>query len=321
MDRLVVKIVGIGTGGCQAVNYVYNKGTSGVDFVFIDSSAFDYSNFAYRLWIDTESTEGGPAYASEIGRKAAEAKREEIKAALQGANVIFLIDGMGGSTGNGAAPVVAEIAQSLDGNYLTVGIVTRPFKFEGEHRFCQAQEGIDLLKEKVDSLLVIPNEGLRTLDPDLTSQNTFEASDKVICHAVQSITDLFLEHKLVGIDLADVVSVMKNAGLAYIGIGLASGKNNVVKAAQEAMLSPLLESPVCCAQGVIVSYYVPPKVDLKDINGATTMIYNATSENVNLIWNFTFDEKSEDETCVTIITTDIGKKDRNDLPPPLFSDR
>ena len=218
--KLVIKIVGVGTGGCHAVDHMYLKGISGVDFVFIDTHPYTFgrSDITEQICLSTGLTEG--PYDPEMGRKAAEESREEIAAALQGADMVIIVAGMGGSIGAGAAPVVAEIAQSI-GSDLTVGVAARPFKYEGEHWLCRAQEGIALFKEKVDSLVVISNEHLRKMKPELTTENAFTASNEVLYQEVQGLCDPITRNCL--ISFADIVSLMKNAGLAHIGVGQASG--------------------------------------------------------------------------------------------------
>ena len=228
--------------------------------------------------------------------------------------MVFITAGMGGGTGTGAAPIIAEIAHDM--GILTIGVVTRPFEFEGKRRIRQAQEGIIKLKEKVDALLVIPNERLRAINPEITFVNAFAAADEVLRQAVQSISDLINIKGTINLDFADVTSVMKDAGFAHMGIGRASGEGKAEKAAKEAITSPLLETSINGARGVIVNFLVPPNIDLRDINNASAMIHDAASEEVNLIWGVAFDENLDDEISITVIATDFEHESGYSIPTP-----
>ncbi len=278
-----------------------------------DLQALRFSSATYKLNIGDKLTRGmGAGGKPEIGEKAAEESREEIAAAMKGTDMVFITAGMGGGTGTGAAPVIAEIAHDM--GILTIGVVTRPFEFEGKRRIRQAQEGIIKLKEKVDALLVIPNERLRAINPEITFVNAFAAADEVLRQAVQSISDLINIKGTVNLDFADVTAVMKDAGFAHMGIGRASGEGKAEKAAKEAITSPLLETSINGARGVIVNFLVPPNIDLKDINNASAMIHDAASEEVNLIWGVAFDENLDDEIYITVIATDFEHESGYSIP-------
>ena len=314
---VAIKVVGVGGGGGNAVDHMCSSGMSSVEFVSVntDLQALRFSSATYKLNIGDKLTRGmGAGGKPEIGEKAAEESREEIAAALKGTDMVFITAGMGGGTGTGAAPIIAEIAHDL--GILTIGVVTRPFEFEGKRRIRQAQEGIIKLKEKVDALLVIPNERLRAINPEITFVNAFAAADEVLRQAVQSISDLINIKGTVNLDFADVTSVMKDAGFAHMGIGRASGEGKAEKAAKEAITSPLLETSINGARGVIVNFLVPPNIDLKDINNASAMIHDAASEEVNLIWGVAFDENLDDEIYITVIATDFEHESGYSIPTP-----
>ncbi len=312
---VAIKVVGVGGGGGNAVDHMCSSGMSSVEFVSVntDLQALRFSSATYKLNIGDKLTRGmGAGGKPEIGEKAAEESREEIAAAMKGTDMVFITAGMGGGTGTGAAPVIAEIAHDM--GILTIGVVTRPFEFEGKRRIRQAQEGIIKLKEKVDALLVIPNERLRAINPEITFVNAFAAADEVLRQAVQSISDLINIKGTVNLDFADVTAVMKDAGFAHMGIGRASGEGKAEKAAKEAITSPLLETSINGARGVIVNFLVPPNIDLKDINNASAMIHDAASEEVNLIWGVAFDENLDDEIYITVIATDFEHESGYSIP-------
>ncbi len=314
---VAIKVVGVGGGGGNAVDHMCSSGMSSVEFVSVntDLQALRFSSATYKLNIGDKLTRGmGAGGKPEIGEKAAEESREEISATLKGTDMVFITAGMGGGTGTGAAPIIAEIAHDM--GILTIGVVTRPFEFEGKRRIRQAQEGIIKLKEKVDALLVIPNERLRAINPEITFVNAFAAADEVLRQAVQSISDLINIKGTINLDFADVTSVMKDAGFAYMGIGPASGEGKAEKAAKEAITSPLLETSINGARGVIVNFLVPPNIDLRDINNASAMIHDAASEEVNLIWGVAFDENLDDEISITVIATDFEHESGYSIPTP-----
>ena len=314
---VAIKVVGVGGGGGNAVDHMCSSGMSSVEFVSVntDLQALRFSSATYKLNIGDKLTRGmGAGGKPEIGEKAAEESREEISATLKGTDMVFITAGMGGGTGTGAAPIIAEIAHDM--GILTIGVVTRPFEFEGKRRIRQAQEGIIKLKEKVDALLVIPNERLRAINPEITFVNAFAAADEVLRQAVQSISDLINIKGTINLDFADVTSVMKDAGFAHMGIGRASGEGKAEKAAKEAITSPLLETSINGARGVIVNFLVPPNIDLRDINNASAMIHDAASEEVNLIWGVAFDENLDDEISITVIATDFEHESGYSIPTP-----
>ena len=314
---VAIKVVGVGGGGGNAVDHMCSSGMSSVEFVSVntDLQALRFSSATYKLNIGDKLTRGmGAGGKPEIGEKAAEESREEISATLKGTDMVFITAGMGGGTGTGAAPIIAEIAHDM--GILTIGVVTRPFEFEGKRRIRQAQEGIIKLKEKVDALLVIPNERLRAINPEITFVNAFAAADEVLRQAVQSISDLINIKGTINLDFADVTSVMKDAGFAHMGIGRANGEGKAEKAAKEAITSPLLETSINGARGVIVNFLVPPNIDLRDINNASAMIHDAASEEVNLIWGVAFDENLDDEISITVIATDFEHESGYSIPTP-----
>ena len=311
-NRILIRVVGIGNGGSNAVDYMYDSGIDGVkseEFIAIntDSLALRLSKATCKLNIGNKLTKGvGAEGEPEIGEKAARESREEIIAALKGADMIFIIAGMGGGTGTGAAPIVAEIARDM--GCLTIGVVTRPFEFEGEHRIRQAKEGIARLKDKVDTLLVISNERLRYINPEITSQNAFAAADKMLYQPVQLISYLVNVQWIIGMDFADITSIIKRAGLSYIGLGRAKETDWVEQAVKEAINFPLMEKSIHNARGIIVNFQVPPNVDLKYINNAAAMIHDAASEDVELLWGVAFDENMEDVFRITMIATNFDEK-------------
>ncbi len=312
---VAIKVIGVGGGGGNAVNRMCSGGMSSVEFISVntDIQSLRFSNATYKLHIGDKLTRGqGAGGDPSKGQKAAEESKDEIAAALKGTDMVFITAGMGGGTGTGAAPVVAKIAQEM--GILTVGVVTKPFEFEGKRRMDQANAGITTLKENVDSLLVIPNERLRSLNPDITLFNAFAAADEVLMQAVQSISDLINIKGVINLDFADVTSIMKSAGYAHMGIGRASGADKAEKAAQAAIASPLLETSINGARGVIVNFLTSPNIDLADINTASSMIHDAAHNDVNLIWGVAFDESLEDEIRITVIATDFDHESGYSIP-------
>ena len=256
LDNVVnIKVIGVGGGGGNAVNRMVENGVQGVEFVSIntDMQALNYSQATTKIQIGEKLTKGQGAGANpEIGRKAAEESKDQIAAALANTNMVFITAGMGGGTGTGAAPVVAQIAREL--GILTVGVVTRPFAFEGKKRLEQALSGIEELNKNVDSLVIIPNERLKYVsEQKITFKNAFEIADGVLRQAVKNISELITVPGFINLDFADVTSVMKDAGFAHIGTGSAAGKDKAAEAAREAISSPLLETSIDMAHGVIVS--------------------------------------------------------------------
>lgn len=305
IEGVQIKVVGVGGGGGNAVNRMVRQGVQGVEFVSIntDHQALYLSQATQKIQIGDKLTHGmGAGSNPEKGQRAAEESREEITAALKGTDMVFITAGMGGGTGTGAAPVIAEIARDL--GILTVGIVTKPFKFEGRKRMEQAESGIAALREQVDSLVVIPNERLKMVsEQSITLANAFEVADDVLRQGVQSISQLIMVPGLVNLDFADVTAVMKDAGYAHMGIGRADGKDKAKTAAQAAIASPLLETSIEGARGVIINITSSPDIDLEDVELASSMISDAAHPDANIIWGAAFDESLEDEICVTVIAT------------------
>ncbi len=298
-----IKVVGVGGGGGNAVNRMVRAGVKGVEFVAIntDQPALAVSQATQKIQIGDKLTHGMGAGANpEKGQRAAEESREEIVAALQNTDMVFITAGMGGGTGTGAAPVVAAIAREL--GILTVGIVTKPFAFEGRRRMEQAENGIANLREHVDSLLVIPNERLKNVtDTRITLANAFEVADDVLRQGVQSISELVQGLGVINLDFADVTAIMKDAGYAHMGVGRASGKGKAEDAATAAISSPLLETTINGARGVIISVTASPDIDLEDVSTASAMISDAVHPDATVIWGVAFDDSMDDEMRVTVI--------------------
>ena len=304
-----IKVVGVGGGGNNAVNRMISTNIRGVEFIAVntDKQALRSSNAPNQIVIGEKITRGHGAGANpEIGQRAAEENTEEIKAALAGADMVFIATGMGGGTGTGAAPVVARIAKEMD--ILTVAIVTKPFIFEGSRRMRQAEEGIRQLSQYVDSLVIIPNERLKQVsDTRITLYNAFEIADDVLRRGVQSISELINVPGFINLDFADVTSVMHDAGFAHMGVGSATGKDKAELAAKAAISSPLLETSIKGATGILVSISISPDVGLEDADLASTMIANEASPDANVIWGVAFDPDLDDEMKITIIATGFEK--------------
>ena len=289
-----IKVIGVGGGGNNAVNRMITSGIKGVEFVAIntDRQALNHSDAATQLVVGEKLTRGFGAGANpQIGSRAAEESIEEIKTILQDADMVFITAGMGGGTGTGAAPVVARVAHEMD--ILTIGIVTKPFAFEGKRRMDQAVAGIAELSQYVDSLVVIPNDRLKQVsDSRITLENAFEIADGVLSRGTKSISELITVPGLVNLDFADVSSVMKNAGYAHMGVGSASGKDKAEQAAREAISSPLLESSISGSHGILISITVSPDVGLEDVDLASSMIAAEASPDANVIWGVTTEWRS-----------------------------
>ena len=305
IDNVQIKFVGVGGGGGNAVNRMVRSGVQGVEFISVntDHQALYLSQATQKIQIGDKLTRGmGAGSNPDKGQRAAEESREEITAALKGTDMVFIAAGMGGGTGTGAAPVVAEIARDL--GILTVGIVTKPFLFEGRKRMEQAENGIAMLRENVDSLVVIPNERLKMVsEQKITLANAFEAADDVLRQGVQSISQLIKVPGLVNLDFADVVAVMKDAGYAHMGIGRAGGKEKAELAAQAAIASPLLETSIDGARGVLINITSSADIDMEDVEYASSMISRAAHPDATIIWGAAFDDTMDDEISVTVIAT------------------
>ena len=306
LDNVVnIKVIGVGGGGGNAVNRMVENGVQGVEFVSIntDMQALNYSQATTKIQIGEKLTKGQGAGANpEIGRKAAEESKDQIAAALANTNMVFITAGMGGGTGTGAAPVVAQIAREL--GILTVGVVTRPFAFEGKKRLEQALSGIEELNKNVDSLVIIPNERLKYVsEQKITFKNAFEIADGVLRQAVKNISELITVPGFINLDFADVTSVMKDAGFAHIGTGSAAGKDKAAEAAREAISSPLLETSIDMAHGVIVSVIGSDDIGLDEVETAATMVQQAAHPDAHIIFGAFIDDTMDDEIRVVVIAT------------------
>ena len=313
-DNIVqIKVVGVGGGGGNALDRMVGAGVKCVEFISVntDHQALIRSKATQKIQIGEKITHGkGAGSKPEIGQKAAEESREEIAAALKGTDMVFITAWMGGGTGTGAAPIVAEIAREM--GILTIGIVTKPFAFEGRRRMEQAENGISALREHVDSLVVIPNERLKyASEQRITLINAFAVADDVLRQGVQSISDLILVPGLVNLDFADVTTVMKDAGYAHMGVGRSSGKDKAENAANMAISSPLLETAINGATGVIINITSSPDVGLDEIETASMMISEQADASADIIWGAAFDEEMEDEISVTVIATGFATRDKN----------
>lgn len=300
-----IKVVGVGGGGNNAVNRMIATNIRGVEFIAVntDAQALRSSSASTKLVIGEKITRGhGAGSNPEIGKRSAEESIEEIKQALEGADMVFVTTGMGGGTGTGAAPIVAKTAREM--GILTIGIVTKPFAFEGKKRMVQAELGIDVLKQYVDSLIIIPNERLKQVsDTRITLANAFEIADEVLRRGVQSVSELINVPGFVNLDFADVTSIMQDAGYAHMGVGSATGADKAQIAAKAAISSPLLETSIAGATGILVSITASPDIGLEDIDLASSMIAEEAHPDANIIWGAAFDPSLEDEMRVTIIAT------------------
>ncbi len=301
----VIKVVGVGGGGNNAVNRMVEAGLKGVEFISLnaDAQALLMSDADYKVQIGKDLTKGlGAGADPEVGNQAAEESREEIKEALKGADMVFITAGKGGGTGTGAAPVVAEISRELGA--LTVGVVTRPFGFEGRRRALQAEQGINTLRDKVDTLIVIPNDRLLQVAERKTSiLDAFRVADDVLRQGVQGITDLITVPGLINLDFADIRTIMANAGSALMGIGEASGDNRGAEAAKAAISSPLLEASVEGAQGVLLNISGPSDIGLYEVNEACEIVANAAHPEANIIFGAVIDDSLGEQVRVTVIAT------------------
>lgn len=306
-DIANIKVIGVGGGGGNAVDRMAKAGISGVELIAVntDKQALARS-LAKPIPIGEKVTSGRGAGAKpEVGQKSAEESRDSIVEALDDAQMVFITAGMGGGTGTGAAPIIAEIAKGK--GILTVGIVTKPFAFEGSHRMKQAEAGIAELAQHVDSLIVIPNERLKYVsDQKITFANAFGIADDVLRQGVNSVTDLITMPAFINLDFADVTAVMKDAGHAHMGIGRASGKDKAEQAANSAISSPLLETTISGAKGVIISITASPDITLEDVDTAAGIVRAQADEDANIIFGVAFDEKLDDEMIVTVIATGFG---------------
>ena len=304
-----IKVIGVGGGGVNAVNRMISTGVKGVEFIAIntDKQSLKKSVAPHKLVIGEKITNGfGAGSNPEIGKRAAEEAVNEIKNLCKGADMIFITAGMGGGTGTGAFPIVAKVAHDMD--ILTVGVVTTPFGFEGKRRMDQALAGIEEIREFVDSLVVIPNERLKLVtDTRITLASAFSEADDVLRRGVQSISDLINIPGFINIDFADVTSVIANSGVAYMGVGSAKGKDKAQIAANTAISSPLIETPIKGAKGILLSICASPDVGLEDVDLAANMIADECNPDASIIWGVAFDQSLEDEMRITIIAAGFDK--------------
>jgi cell division protein FtsZ len=300
-----IKVFGVGGAGSNAVNRMIAAGLNGVEFwsCNTDAQALDLSAAKNRLQIGSRLTRGlGAGGNPTVGEKAAEESREEIAAAVQGADMVFIAAGMGGGTGTGAAPIVAEIAR--DAGALTVGVVSRPFMFEGKRRSNQADAGIQEVKGRVDTLIVIPNQRLlEVVDHRASMQEAFVEADKILMQGVQGISDIITVPGLINVDFADVKAIMQTAGSALMGVGRATGEGRAIEAARNAINSPLLETTIDGASGVIFSVTGGPDLTLHEVQEAANVIYSAVSDEANIIFGAVLDDRLHGEVLITVIAT------------------
>ena len=314
-----IKVIGVGGGGNNAVNRMISTNIRGVEFIAVntDAQALASSNASKKLVIGEKITRGkGAGSNPDVGRRSAEESIEDIRRLLEGADMVFVTTGMGGGTGTGAAPVVAKIAKEL--GILTIGIVTKPFSFEGKRRMAQAEEGTANLREHVDSLIVIPNERLKQVSENRISFATaFETADEVLRRGVQSVSELVNVPGYVNLDFADVTAIMKDAGYAHMGVGTGRGQDKAVIAATAAISSPLLETSISGATGVLVSITAAPDIGLDEVDIASSMISKEAHPDANIIWGAAFDPSLEDEMRVTIIATGFEKSEKKPAIEPI----
>ena len=312
-----IKVVGVGGGGNNAINRMITSNLIGMEFIAVntDNQALHISKAESLLQIGSRLTKGlGAGSDPDIGRRAAEESREDIKIALDGADMVFITAGMGGGTGTGAAPVVADVARELGA--LTVGVVTKPFTFEGRHRAQQAEMGITDLKEKVDALITIPNDKLlQIIDKKTPMNEAFSYADEVLRQGVQGISDLIAKPAFINLDFADVKTIMKSAGTTMMGIGLATGENRAIEAATQAISSKLLETTIDGAKGVLFNITGSENMSMMEVNEAAEFIYNAADPDAKVIFGAGYDNSLEDAIMVTIIATGFeGKNKKIGLP-------
>ncbi|WP_407268054.1 cell division protein FtsZ [Radiobacillus sp. PE A8.2] len=306
MDQLAtIKVIGVGGGGSNAVNRMIEHGVQGVEFIAVntDAQALNLSKAEVKLQIGTKLTRGLGAGANpEVGKKAAEESKEQLQEALQGADMVFVTAGMGGGTGTGAAPVIAQVAKELGA--LTVGVCTRPFTFEGRKRSNQAVTGIEGLKDSVDTLIVIPNDRLlEIVDKNTPMLEAFREADNVLRQGVQGISDLIAVPGLINVDFADVKTIMADKGSALMGIGVATGENRATEAAKKAISSPLLETSIDGAHGILMNITGGTNLSLYEVQEAADIVTSAADQEVNVIFGSVINEELKDEIVVTVIAT------------------
>ncbi len=308
-----IKVIGCGGGGSNAVNRMIAEGLKNVEFIVIntDKQALALSHADQKIQIGEKLTKGLGAGANpEIGQKAAEESREEITAAIKGANMVFITAGMGGGTGTGAAPIVAEIAKSME--ILTVGVVTKPFPFEGKKRMRHAEMGIANLKEKVDTLVIIPNEKLlKMADKKTTLLESFKLADDILRQGVQAISDLITITGMINADFADIKTVMRDKGLAHMGVGIARGENRADMAVKDAISSPLLETSIDGATGVILNFTGGPEMGAMEVYEAADVVKEAADPDANIIFGAVIDESLGEDIRITVIATGFENEENS----------
>lgn len=314
LDPLVnIKVVGVGGGGGNALNCMVAAGIKDIEYISVntDAAALRTSKATVKIQIGAKLTRGrGAGNKPEIGERSAQENRDEIAAALKGANMVFITAGMGGGTGTGAAPVVAEIAKEMD--ILTVAVVTKPFVFEREQKMRQAEKGIEQLKKNVDSLVVIPNERLLVgADKPLTMKESFALADDILKTGVKSISDLIIEDGFINLDFADVSSIMKDAGYAHMAIGHGTGKDKAVEAANAVITSPLLETSISGAKRLLINIVMSEDVLSSDVDTATKLISDAAADGVEIIFGTSFKEDLQDEMNITVIAAGFDEEAKN----------
>ena len=313
-----IKVIGVGGGGGNAVNRMIEAGVQGVDFVAIntDKQVLLTSSAPTKIAIGDKLTKGhGAGSDPTVGQSAAEESIEDISNVIRGADMVFITTGMGGGTGTGAAPIVAKVAKEM--GILTIGIVTKPFAFEGRKRMLQAEAGIVQLRDYVDSLVIIPNERLKQISENrITLANAFEYADDVLRQGVQSISDLINTPGIVNLDFADVSSVMRNAGYAHMGVGIGTGRDKAEVAAKAAISSPLLETTISGATGILINVTASPDISLDEVETCSSMISNEAHPDATIIWGATFDNTLEDTIRVTVIATGFKQDDKAALVAP-----
>ncbi|AXH98628.1 cell division protein FtsZ [Sporosarcina sp. PTS2304] len=306
----VIKVIGVGGGGNNAVNRMIEHGVQGVEFIAVntDAQALQLSSAEVKLQIGEKLTRGLGAGANpEVGKKAAEESKEQIEEALRGADMVFVTAGMGGGTGTGAAPVIAQIAKDIGA--LTVGVVTRPFTFEGRKRSTSASGGIAAMKEAIDTLIVIPNDKLlEIVDKNTPMLEAFREADNVLRQGVQGISDLIAVPGLINLDFADVKTIMYNKGSALMGIGMSTGENRAAEAAKKAISSPLLETSIDGAKGVLMNITGGSNLSLFEVQEAADIVATASDENVNMIFGSVINDDLKDEIIVTVIATGFSEE-------------
>ncbi len=315
-NKVTIKVIGVGGAGGNAINRMIESNTKNVDFIAVntDAMALNKSSAPKKILLGEKITHGrGAGSNPEVGKNAADETLEEIRSELNGADMLFITAGMGGGTGTGAAPVIAKLARDM--GILTVAIVTKPFAFEGKVRMQNALKGIENLKEYVDSLVLIPNEKLKFVTENkITMMNAFATSDDVLRQGVQSISELINIPGHINLDFADVTTIMKNAGMAHMGIGRAKGKDKAEAASRAAISSPLLETAITGAKGLIINFTVSPDIGLDEVDSTSQLISSEANPDANIIWGVAFDESFEDEMKVTVIATGFDSGSTTEAP-------